>query len=110
VAAGAAAQTAPLGAFVPGGQRVAAARPTVAPLWYRKDGKLGVLRVQAGISDGTNTEISGEGLEEGMEIIIGLTVPEAAGAATTNPFQQQNQQRGGGFGGGGGGGGGGRGF
>lgn len=107
------------GVFVLGGgaPTTAGSRPGVAPLWYIKDGKLGVIQVRTGISDGTNTEISAPELEEGMEIIIGLNSaqPTVQGGATTNPFQQQ---RGGGFGGPGGGmpagggfgGGGGRGF
>lgn len=93
------------GVFVLGGgaPTTAGSRPGVAPLWYIKDGKLGVIQVLTGISDGTNTEISAPELEEGMEIIIGLNSaqPTVQGGATTNPFQQQ--QRGGGFGGPGGG-------
>lgn len=109
------------GVFVLGGgaPTTAGTRPGIAPLWYIKDGKLGVMQVRTGISDGANTEISAPDLEEGMEIIIGLTTPDAAvqGGGTTNPFQQQ--RGGGGFGGPGGGmpaggggfgGGGGRGF
>ena len=52
----------------------------------RKSGSAGVLRdgvaqavkVQAGISDGRKTEVSGEGLSEGMAVI---TDQRSAGAA-----------------------------
>lgn len=89
------------GVFVLGGGRppTGAARVTFSPLWYIKDGTLGVLQVRTGISDQTVTEISAPGLEEGMEVVIGLTQPQTEGAGgTTNPFQQD---RGGGGRGGG---------
>jgi HlyD family secretion protein len=38
-------------------------------------GKPQALEVQTGITDGTATEISGEGVSEGMEVIVGATVP-----------------------------------
>ncbi|MBN1398924.1 MAG: efflux RND transporter periplasmic adaptor subunit [Bacteroidetes bacterium] len=42
-------------------------------LWYLdKDGKLSVVHVQAGISDGTNTEIKGFNIYEGMKVVIGM--------------------------------------
>ncbi len=84
--------------FVPGGQAPSVTRPSFAPLWYMKDGKLGVIQVRTGISDGTSTEVTAPDLEAGMEVIVGLNQAQSAGSqATTNPFQQQ-----GGFGGGGG--------
>lgn len=83
------------GVFVLGGgaPTTAGTRPGFATLWYLKDGNLGVMRVRTGISDGMTTEISGAGLEEGMEIITGLSVANAAalqeGGPANNPFEQR---------------------
>lgn len=80
------------------------ARPTVATLYYVKDGKVATARVRTGISDGSQTEIQGAEVAEGLEVISGLNQASGAQAGTTNPFQQQPQQQAGpgGFGGGGG--------
>ena len=53
------------------------------------------VRVHVGLNDGTNTEISGEGLSEGMEVITGEAQPGSAQAAggTTNPFVPQMPAR-----------------
>ena len=88
-----------------GGGAGAAGRPSMATIYYMKDGKLAMARVQTGISDGSLTEDSGAGVTEGMEVVIGLNQASAAPTAT-NPFQQRQQgpggPGGGGFGGGGG--------
>ena len=56
-------------------------------LWVTEgNGKLRVIPVRTGISDGTSTQIEGPDLEEGMQVIAGLNQAGAAGAAT-NPFQ-----------------------
>jgi HlyD family secretion protein len=47
-------------------------------LWLLKDGQPVPLPVTAGITDGRVTEVSGEGLQAGMEVITGQL---AAGAA-----------------------------
>ena len=58
-------------------------------LWYVDDqGQLSAIRVRTGLSDGTTTQVDGRGLEEGMEIIAGVTVADES--ASTNPFQQNN--------------------
>ena len=60
-------------------------------------GKPKSITVKAGISDGQSTEISGEGISEGMEILIGVEETKKSAASTTgSPFQM------GGTGGGGG--------
>ena len=71
----------------------------MATLYYMKDGKLATTRVTTGISDGTQTEISGPEVTEGMEVIVGLNQATTAGGGTTNPFQQQGPGGPGGFGG-----------
>ncbi len=59
-----------------------------ARLWILgADGKLALIPVETGLTDGQWTEISGEGIEEGMEAIAGVTSEEAP--ATSNPFRGQ---------------------
>ena len=81
----------------PGAQR----RPSLATLYYLKDGKLSMTRVRTGITDGQFTEIVSDEIVEGTEVVTGLNQATAQ-AGTTNPFQQQQQGPGGpgGFGGG----------
>jgi HlyD family secretion protein len=50
----------------------------VRQIWVLKDGQPQAMQVTTGISDGRNTEVSGEGLQEGMAVITGLL---SAGAA-----------------------------
>jgi HlyD family secretion protein len=49
-------------------------------------GNLAVIPVRTGISDGTTTEVQGPGIEEGTQVIAGLTLTGEAGG-TVNPFQ-----------------------
>ncbi len=52
------------------------------------------VRVHAGLSDGTRTQVTGNGLKEGMQIIVGANTGTAASTpATTNPLQQQSTNR-----------------
>lgn len=44
------------------------------------DGKPQAIEVQTGITDGTATEVSGEGVSEGMEVIVGATASAKPGA------------------------------
>ncbi|MGH9319529.1 MAG: efflux RND transporter periplasmic adaptor subunit [Vicinamibacteria bacterium] len=48
-------------------------------------GELSVVPVETGITDGQWTEIEGDGLEEGMEVIAGVSVGETSNAPN-NPF------------------------
>jgi HlyD family secretion protein len=70
-------------------------RPTDrATLWYLDGtGKLQTVRVKLGLSDGQMTEISGPGLQEGMNVVAGVTSPSAEEATqgSTNPFQGGNR-------------------
>jgi len=50
----------------------------VRQIWVLKDGQPQAMQVTTGISDGRNTEVSGEGLQEGMAVITGLMSAEAA--------------------------------
>lgn len=62
------------------------------------DKKLVPVPVTAGVSDGTRTQVTGNGLKEGMQVIIGSTGGEAntSAAGATSPFQptQPAQTRG----------------
>lgn len=56
-------------------------------LWIDFEGFARFLDVQVGASDGTSTVISGDGLKEGMEVIIGEGRKDDRDTAeTTNPF------------------------
>ena len=63
-----------------------------ALLWLLQDGKPRPLRVMKGLSDGTNTEVSGERLQEGQQVIAGMSA--SGGAKSSSPFQPQTQQSG----------------
>jgi HlyD family secretion protein len=89
------------GGFGPGGfgggvrRNVGGTSGGFAMLWYLDDaGKVAVMPVRTGISDGTTTQIQGPDVKEGMQVIAGLTqTDDAAGAV--NPFQGGGQNRGG---------------
>jgi HlyD family secretion protein len=78
-----------------------ASRPTVATLYYLdKDSHVATLKVRTGISDGTNTQIDGRGIQAGMKVIAGITTgtPVAATSTaktTSSPFSGGSQQQGG---------------
>jgi HlyD family secretion protein len=64
-------------------------------------GNLASLRVRTGINDGTTTEVSGNGITEGMKVIAGnVSTTQTAAQTTTaaSPFggntSSQQQQRG----------------
>lgn len=48
--------------------------------------------VEIGLSDGVNTEVSGPGLEEGMEVVTGVEAPEVS-TGTSNPFTPKMPDR-----------------
>jgi HlyD family secretion protein len=66
------------------------------------NGELKSVRVQTGVTDGSFTEVRGEGVREGMKVIAGtLQRQTAESESSTNPFQgnsgQQRGRRPGGF-------------
>lgn len=88
-AAGGAATAAASGAGGWGGGQGRTGGGDSGMLWYiAEDGELSVARVRTGLSDGTMTEVDGRNLEEGMQLIAGVTISEDGPAA--NPFQQSN--------------------
>jgi HlyD family secretion protein len=53
------------------------------------------IRVRAGLSDGTYTEVQGDGLTEGMNIVTGVQTQTNNQDAATNPFTPKFPPRGG---------------
>ncbi|HUF51296.1 MAG TPA: efflux RND transporter periplasmic adaptor subunit [Longimicrobiales bacterium] len=56
------------------------------------DGRLAVVRVIPGITNGQETAVMGDGLRAGMQIIAGVTGGPAQESAAANPFNSQQQQ------------------
>lgn len=68
--------------------------PNAAALWTLDgNGQLSRLRVRTGLTDGQRTEVSGEGVTEGLQVIAGASQASAAPATTTSPFQSPMQGR-----------------
>jgi HlyD family secretion protein len=60
-------------------------------LWtVDNSGTLNVSRVRAGVTDGRFTEITGNGIEAGMQVIVGVVHGEQA--SSSSPFQTQQPQ------------------
>lgn len=55
-------------------------QPARGRIWVLDNGKPRALDVRTGLTDGTATEVSGSGVDEGLEVIVGIQ-----GAATTAP-------------------------
>lgn len=79
-------------------------RVRTATLWYLDaQGKLASLSVRPGLTDGSKTVVEGEGLTEGMQVIIGASAAAGtgagagAGASSSNPLQPQMRGPGGRF-------------
>jgi HlyD family secretion protein len=70
---------------------------TMATLWYLDSAKtLAPLRVHTGLSDGSRTQVTGNGIKEGMQIIVGASTGTATApaAGAKNPLQPQTQSTG----------------
>jgi HlyD family secretion protein len=82
------------GGGMPGGMGGAGAQRSM--LWFTgSDGKLDVMFVRTGITDGTNTEIRGRNIEPGTQVIAGvISAGTPAASSTASPFQQQRTQSG----------------
>lgn len=57
-------------------------------LWVAEGPFVRPLRVKVGLTDGLNTEVSGEGMAEGTDIVVG-EVRQAQSNGATNPFAPQ---------------------
>ncbi len=61
-------------------------------LWVQEGRQVRPIMVTAGMSDGTSTEVEGDGLAEGLEVIIGERT-EKAQQTVANPFTPQTMRR-----------------
>ena len=66
------------------GGRAGGGQTTRGRLWMLADGKPRAIDVRVGLSDGSMTEVSGDGVNEGMEVIVG----QQGGAGSTAPAQK----------------------
>src|SRR5688572_24387400 len=76
------------------GNRASGTRGGFAQLWYVDSAthRPAVMRVRTGLSDGQNTQVMGQNVTEGMQVIIGTaTTTAATTTTTTSPFQQQRR-------------------
>lgn len=60
-----------------------------ALLWFEQNGFARSIKVRAGISDGIMTEVQGDDLKEGVEVIVGEQKQAAGNTGTVNPFTPQ---------------------
>jgi HlyD family secretion protein len=67
------------------GNGASGSRPQPTMLYFVKDGKLAMMPVRTGITDGQSTEVRGPLVEEGAQVIAGMT--QAAQSTSSNPFQ-----------------------
>jgi len=79
--------------FSPWLDRPAEKKKAAPVVWTFKDDKLTPLQITVGLTDGTMTEISGEGLSEGMPIVSGILTQSAAASDTVNPFAPKMPSR-----------------
>jgi HlyD family secretion protein len=62
-------------------------------LWLLEGEYVRPVRVQAGVSDGSMTEVQGEGLSEGLKVVTGLETMAKAQTGANNPFTPQFLRR-----------------
>lgn len=58
-------------------------------VWVQYGDQVKPLKVNVGITNGSTTEISGDEIKDGMEVIVGQRVAEKGAAAAVNPFTPQ---------------------
>jgi HlyD family secretion protein len=66
-----------------------------AALWSPERDYVKPIRVRPGLSDGTFTEVQGEGLEEGMHVVTGIQTQTNNQDVASNPFTPKFPPRGG---------------
>jgi HlyD family secretion protein len=69
-----------------GGTKAAGDGASRGVVWAPEGAYVNPVRVRVGLTDGVSTEVVGEGLTEGLEVVTGLQSREAGTAATSNPF------------------------
>ena len=70
-----------------------AAGTSRAALWVPEGAYVKPIRVRPGLSDGTYTEVQGEGLTEGMNIVTGVQTQTNNQDVATNPFTPKFPQK-----------------
>ncbi|MCC7145975.1 MAG: efflux RND transporter periplasmic adaptor subunit [Phycisphaeraceae bacterium] len=60
-----------------------------AVIWVKDGSFVRPVSAQAGLTDGVMTEIQGDGVTEGLEVVTGVQVAESTPTTTTNPFMPQ---------------------
>ena len=69
------------------GQPPAAGEPAGrSDLWLPEGDRVRPLAVRVGLSDGTLTEVAGDHLTEGLDVVIGMQAQASAAPDTSNPF------------------------
>lgn len=58
-------------------------------LWVRQEDGLRPIRARVGLSDGTMTEVEGDDVADGMDVVVGEERQAAGAAGTTSPFTPQ---------------------
>ena len=72
-----------------------AKKPTQGMIWVEEGSYVKPIKVRVGSTDNTNTEVTGEGLTEGLKVVVGVQdKATAAAAASTNPFLPQFRRTG----------------
>jgi HlyD family secretion protein len=64
-------------------------------IWVAEGEHVRPIRVNLGLTDGTNTEVEGNGLTEGLEVVTGFETQASGQTTTTNPFTPKFPGRGG---------------
>lgn len=76
-----------------------AARSQFGRIWVQDStGRLSMVRVRTGLTDGKNTVVEGRGLREGMKVIVGSNAAATQSATQQSSNPLGGQQRGGGRG------------
>ena len=55
-------------------------------IWIRQEKTVSPVKVITGLNDGSMTEIEGDDVKEGMEVIVGQEIQTAGGGTVSNPF------------------------
>ena len=58
-------------------------------VWTLQDSYVRPIKVRLGLSDGTKTEVQGDELKEGLQVVTGQQAQQTADSGTTNPFVPQ---------------------
>jgi hypothetical protein len=73
--------------------RPAAGLRTQSTVWVQDGDFVRPVVVTAGLSDGSMTEIQGDGISEGTAVVVGEAARNTADNETTNPFTPQFRAR-----------------